>query len=289
MSKIIIYDYEGGTHIPFCKSINETLYSAINFGFYTFQFFMGNPHSTNRSNISDNDIIKTNNLLKRFDTNIFTHFPYISNLAGSVDSLAWDNDQKQDIKTQKVIVSLEYELDIISKLNCKNSGVIIHPGNFSDRNKGLLTISKSINKINFKPKSKLILENSAGQGVSLATTFGELKIIYDNILEDKKKNIGFCIDTCHIFAYGEYEISRAEEMKRMFIDFDNIIGIDKLSLIHLNDCETNFGSKKDRHACIGQGNIWKHNKESLYYLLEICKEYKVPFVLETEINDMLSL
>jgi apurinic endonuclease APN1 len=282
--KVTHVEYELGVHVPFAGNIYNTLQKSIDLGMYSVQFFMGSPQSTNRSKISEDDLSKSKKLLDRFPLKVFTHFPYVSNLAGSVDCLAWEGNIQQDTKTLKVIESLQYELSVLSHF--PNNGVVIHPGNFKDREIGLVTITKSINKLEFLPNSKLVLENSAGQGCSLATTFEELKKIIDNVDIDKRKHIGICIDTCHLFAYGDYDISKVTEVDRMLTDFDNIIGIKYLSLIHLNDSETPLRSKKDRHACIGKGHIWKSDNSSLLHLLKKCSDLKVPFILETEIEDM---
>jgi deoxyribonuclease-4 len=132
----------------------------------------------------------------------------------------------------------------------------------------------------------LILENSAGQGVSLATTFREIRKIIDGVDENKRDNIGVCIDTCHIYAYGDYDLSRERDVDRMFRDFEECIGMDKISLIHLNDSKNAMKSRKDRHECLGQGCIWKGCEKSLVYLLERCDRIRVPIVLETDLSDM---
>jgi deoxyribonuclease-4 len=291
MSKPHIYNirWDVGAHTAFEKRVCDTLWTSINYGMYTTQFFMGNPQNFDRAKISAEDLSSCKKILERYPTNVFTHFPYIANLAGSKKTLAWDGNPLQDYKTTHILRSLEYELGIIAQLGSKKNGVVIHPGNFPDRQKGLETISKSINKINFFPGSKLILENSAGGGTSLATTFLEIKEIINHIDDRRKEHIGVCIDTCHIYAYGDYDLSEVKEVKRMFSDFDKIIGIDKLSLIHLNDSETPIKSRVDRHACIGAGHIWKKNFSSLVYLLDQAQEYGIPIVLETHGLDMITL
>jgi deoxyribonuclease IV len=278
-----------GAHTCFEKRICDTLWTSVNYGMYATQFFMGNPYSFTRAEITSGDIEESKKILRRFPMSVFTHFPYVCNLCGSKDILAWNGHSAQDAKTGKVLQCLEYELGVVASLGVERSGVVLHPGNYPDRKIGLETIGRSINKINFAKGSKLVLENSAGQGTSLATTFREIRTILDSVDESKRGNIGVCIDTCHIYAYGEYDLSRISEVDRMFREFDECVGLDKLSLVHLNDSETVRGSKKDRHACLGQGKIWKGGMESLVYLLNKCERNKVPMVLETDMVDMLTL
>jgi deoxyribonuclease-4 len=286
MTKILTIKWDIGSHTCFSGKIYDTVNESIKKGMTATQFFMGNPKSYNRTKIDKEDIDKTKKLCERYPMNIFSHFPYIANLSGSKAQLAWEDNKEQDEKTMKVITELEYELNILSNFNKGKNGVVIHPGNYTDRKIGIKTIAKSINKIKFKKDAKLLLENSAGQGTSLATTFEEIKEIYDQVDKDKQKNIGVCIDTAHIYGYGLYDLSKIEEIERLFDDFDRIIGLDKFTLLHLNDSEVPLGSKKDRHACIGTGYIWKENKESLIVLLNKCKKYKIPAILETNCSDM---
>jgi len=289
MNKIYDVSWDVGAHTVFTGKIKDTIWTSVNQGMYTTQFFMGNPQSFDRAKISFNDIVETKKILNKYPMHVFSHFPYVANLAGSVASLAWNGDDSQDRKTTHVLKSLEYELSILSNFNSLRNGVVIHPGSFKNREQGLKTISKSINKINFTSDAKLILENASGQGSALGTTFQELKTIIDGVEESKTKNIGVCIDTCHIFAYGDYDLSKITEIDRMFTEFDNIIGLDRLTLLHLNDSQTKFNGKLDRHACLGKGCIWENNFSSLKYLLNKCKSLNIPAVLETHSDDMITL
>lgn len=289
-----IYDlkWKCGCHTQFQGSISETLKTSIDYGMYATQFFLGNPQSFSRSKVSEDDLKMCSKLLKEYPMDVFSHFPYLSNLAGSVDSLAWNGDSKQDGKTKALLKSLEYELGILAKVGNSETisqGVVIHPGNYKDREVGLKTIAKSINLIDFPENSKLLLENSAGKGVSLATTFEEISKIIEGVSKSKRKHIGVCVDTCHIFDYGEYDLRDTEEVDRMFDEFDNEIGLQKLSLIHLNDSVHGLKSRRDQHACLGTGHIWNDNMDALRYFMERSKEIDVPIVLETHGMDMITL
>ena len=289
--RIMYIKWDIGSHSKFSKSIYNTLKESIEYGMTSTQFFLGNPKTLNRHRVEHEDITKCLKIIKRFPLNVFSHFPYLSNLVGSVKQLAWEGDNEQDDKTKKLITELEYELDILSKLKTKNNivGTVIHPGNFKDRNVGIKNIAKNINKIKFSKNSKLLLENAAGQGCSLATTFKEIKEIIDNIDNNKQKHIGVCVDTAHIFGYGEYDISKTSEVLRMFKEFDEIIGKEKFTLLHLNDSKVPLGSRKDNHELIGKGFIWGESLDSLFVLLNECKKRDIPAILETNNTDMFFL
>ena len=278
-----------GAHVRFSNNIFSSLQDAVNQGMYSCQFFMGSPKSYNRQKISQEDIINSKKIVERFPMNVFSHFPYIANLNGSVKSLAWNGDSSQDIKTSIMIKELEYELSILSNFNTLANGVVIHPGCYPDKLIGLDTIAKTINKLNFYTHSKLLLENCAGEGRKLCKDFQEISRIFEGIDSSKKDNVGVCVDTAHIWGQGDYDLRRCDEVDRMFYDFERYIGLDKFNLLHLNDSKVCLGSKKDRHENLGEGYIWGESFESLIYLLNRCKENNIPMVLETISSDMLTL
>src|SRR3989344_1030365 len=97
--KICVQKWEVGAHTVFSGKICDSLWTSINYGMYATQFFMGNPRGFDRTQISSDDINECKKILKRFPLYIFTHFPYIANLAGSKNTLAWNGDKSQDGKT----------------------------------------------------------------------------------------------------------------------------------------------------------------------------------------------
>ena len=106
--KIITQKWDIGAHSGFSDRITPTIQESISSGMYTTQFFMGNPKSYKRQQITKDDIQKTKKLLYRFPMNVFTHFPYIANLNGSVKELAWQGGSI-DSKLSYVLEQLEYE------------------------------------------------------------------------------------------------------------------------------------------------------------------------------------
>lgn len=289
-TRIYMQPWPAGAHIGFSAKIAPSVAESIAYGMYTTQFFMGNPKTYNRQKISKEDIENTRALLTKFPMNVFTHFPYIANLNGSVSSLAWNGDTAIDGKMRHMMKELEYELAVLSNFSDYGScGVVIHPGCFPNREKGLSTIATTINKLHFTGESKLILENCAGEGRKLCRDIEEIAAIFDELDEEVKNNVGVCIDTAHIWGQGDYDISKISEIDRLFTDFDKLLGMERFSLLHLNDSAVGFGSKVDRHESITKGNIWSKDSSSLIYLLNKCEKYNIPIVLETQPSDMLIL
>ena len=259
----------GGSHISYKSNILDTLTYSLNQGIKCCQFFLGNPRGFTRSNISPSDIIESQRLIDRFSMKCFSHSPYIYNLCG-------DN-------TEVITKNLEYEISILGQLG---GGVVLHPGSHINVELGINKIIESLNNINFPQGGLLLLENCAGQGHSLGKTFRELKAMLNT---KNVEHMGICLDTAHIWGVGEYNISKISEIDRMFREFDDIIGIHMLKLIHLNDSKVGFGSKKDRHELIGEGNIWKNNIDTLKYFLQTIRNYGIPFILETQPTDYIKM
>ena len=97
-----------------------------------------------------------------------------------------------------------------------------------------------------------MLETSAGQGSSVGNTLEELALIKKNI--NKQEKIGFCVDTCHIFAAG-YNIRESELYESFWKTFDTLLGIENLKVLHLNDSKKELKSNVDRHENIGDGAL----------------------------------
>lgn len=280
-------EYNAGSHVPFGETLLSSILFGLGLGMNVIQFFMGNPQEYNRTVINDTDIERCKKILQRFPISIFTHFPYSANFAGSSkDGLAWTGNSKIDWLMRKKIKGLEYELMITSSLGMEKNGVIIHPGSFPDREKGHETVGKSMNRVNFSEGSMVLLENCAGEGNKLCKTFVEIKNVLDVIDDKRKDNVGVCIDTAHIWGAGTYDLSKVEGVEKMFNEFNDVIGIEKFKLLHLNDSKAKFASKRDLHQLIGQGEIWGKSMDSLRVLIGKCKQYNIPIVLETSPLDV---
>lgn len=123
--------------------------------------------------------------------------------------------------------------------------------------------------------TRLLLETTAGQGTSVGHTFEHLAYILDAV--HKKVPIGVCIDTCHIFVAG-YDIRTKQAWKETLEAFDRIIGLKHLYAFHVNDSLKPFGSRTDRHASLGKGEI---GMEGFRAMMEHPHSRTVPKYLET--------
>jgi deoxyribonuclease-4 len=154
-----------------------------------------------------------------------------------------------------------------------------HPGSHLKRisaEESLTRIADSINMALDRTKGvTAVLENTAGQGSNLGYRFEHLAYIIDRV-EDKSR-VGVCLDTCHTFAAG-YDLRTREACDATFGAFDSIVGFGYLRGMHLNDALRPLGSRVDRHAPLGDGEIgW----ECFRYIAQDSRFDNIPLILET--------
>ena len=134
-------------------------------------------------------------------------------------------------------------------------GLIFHPGAHlgSGPDAGLATVAASLNwAFEQTPgfRVKALLENAAGQGTSLCSTFEELSVVLAQVKD--RSRVGVALDTCHLFASG-IEFRTEDSYGRMMDDLDRALGSREVHAFHLNDAKAELGSHLDRHENIGKG------------------------------------
>jgi deoxyribonuclease-4 len=102
----------------------------------------------------------------------------------------------------------------------------------------------------------LLLENTAGQSGPIGQNFEELAKVMEKVkaVGGPTERLGICVDTQHAFASG-FDIRSEDGLSQMIKEIDDNVGLDKVKLIHVNDSEAEYNSKKDRHANLDEGNI----------------------------------
>lgn len=129
-------------------------------------------------------------------------------------------------------------------------------------------------------KTRLVLENSAAQGTEIGHKWDDIVKIWDEIDESYHDKIGFCFDTCHAFASG-YDLRDSVVQDDVLKYIDEHIGIDRLSVIHLNDSKKECGCKADRHENLGKGCIGEKPLCNFVKLLGDKYAFQNPIILET--------
>lgn len=198
---------------------------------------------------------------------IFAHSNYLINLAATNPQFHANS-----------VRSLAEELIRADAL--KLPFLVLHPGAHlgAGEEAGLTKIAQAIDAIFEvipKVKTKIALETTAGQGSCLGDRFEHLAHIIDHVREPERLCV--CLDTAHVFAAG-YDVANEAATKKMFREFDRVIGLERLAAIHLNDSKAARGSRVDRHEHIGKGKIGLH---AFRAIMRDKRLAKIPKVLET--------
>ena len=162
--------------------------------------------------------------------------------------------------------------------------VVLHPGTHGGRGEaeGLERIARGLNAVLAETAglaSGILLETSAGQGTALGHRFEHLAWLLER--SQPRERLGVCLDTCHLFAAG-YDIRTPAAWRRTMGEFDRVVGLDAVETIHLNDSKRHLGSRVDRHAHIGRGEI---GLEAFRLFLREPRFASVPKFIETPKED----
>ena len=262
-----------GCHISIQGGIENSFQRAHELGCESFQIFTQNQRQWISKMYNDEEIAsfrKAGNSFGFESSNIISHASYLINLCAS-------ESDKLDKSRQAFLEELK-RCDALGI-----SGVVIHPGAHSGKGEewGIRTIAESLNVILkfYIPKVNILLETIAGQGTGIGYTFKQLAAIRDQV--QNRDAIGFCLDTCHLFSAG-YLICNDDEWHEVIQQIKTTIGVENVKAIHLNDCKYECGSKKDRHAAIGEGFIGIEGFKSLINRYEF---KDIPAILEVPGGD----
>lgn len=198
------------------------------------------------------------------------HDSYLINLS-SPDRRLWRMSQR----------SFEAELKRCAALGL--DFLVTHPGNATDGDieAGLSRNAEGIAEClqAVESKTRVLLELTSGSGTSVGGTFENLRAILDAIPEHQRSRVGVCLDTCHAYSAG-YDL--VTDYHGVWKRFDDVIGLERLGLVHLNDSKHAFGSHRDRHEAIGSGTL---GAEPFKRLMRDERLRDVPKVLETPKGD----
>lgn len=256
-----------GSHVS--MSGKEMLFGsvkeALSYGANVFMVYTGAPQNTRRKDIEAFMIDKAYELISQSDIEYFTiHAPYIVNLA---------NTTKQGYH-DFAIEFLKSEVERAQALGAHQ--MTLHPGSHvgAGEDIGIQQIIHGLNQV-IEPKQTvhISLETMAGKGTELGKSFEQIAEIISGVTHSEKLSVTF--DSCHVYDTG-YDI--VTDLDGVLNEFDKIIGLDRLGVIHINDSKFGLGSHKDRHANIGQGTI---GFETIHKLVHHPQLSHLPKILET--------
>ena len=263
-----------GSHVSMKSSdyLVGSVKEALSYGSNAFMIYTGPPANSKRVSTDVLKIDEAKVLMEQNNIdlrNVIVHAPYIINLANS-------------IKPETAQFGVQFLLQEIERVSCIGAKyIVLHPGSHvkAGVDIGLNWIVNGLNEVLNQDNHDdicIALETMAGKGCECGKTFEELAYIRNHV--QKKNRIKICMDTCHIHDAG-YDLTNFDQVLN---DFDSIIGLENLAVLHINDSKNLRGSHKDRHENIGNGMI---GFETLYKIVHHPALENIPKILETPYID----
>ncbi|TWT96082.1 Endonuclease 4 [Botrimarina colliarenosi] len=261
-----------GAHMSIAGGYYKAVNAAATAGCDCVQLFTKNNNQWAGKPLTDKDCEAFKGALAEHGiTHPISHDSYLINLGSPADEL-W----------KKSIDALVIELQRAEQLGIPY--VVAHPGAFttSSEEAGLQRIAAGLDEVHRQtPKiaAQVLLETTAGQGSNLGWRFEHLAEIIAQAADPDR--LGVCFDTCHVFAAG-YAMQDKKDYLATMRELDKTVGCDRVKAFHVNDSLKPQGSRVDRHAAIGEGEM---GLEPFRHLMNDRRFKKVPMYLETPKGD----
>ena len=194
------------------------------------------------------DIVRLNEVRKEFDlTPLVIHDSYLINLASC----------EAPIRSQS-IAALRGEIERAIAIGAEY--LVMHPGHCKGQTleQGLMNVIEGLTEAAAGLSSEtltLLLENTVGASGQIGGRFEELAVIRNFARERIEMAIGYCLDTCHCYASGNYNVATSDGLRATVKAATEVLGIDHVRVIHANDSKGGFDSGQDRHDNLGSGKI----------------------------------
>lgn len=264
-----------GAHVSTAGGVAKAFERGAEIGCDALQIFVKSPNQWRGKALSDEDVEAFRKAHAERPQPVVAHAAYLINLGSpNEDVLA------------KSRAGLADELQRCDRLGV--SGLVLHPGAHlgSGAEEGIDRIARALDEVlvtvvGSAPElaTRVLLENTAGQGSTLGARFEEIAAIRSRL--DAPERVGVCLDSCHAFAAG-YDLTTRDGYDQVLAAFDDAIGLERLACIHLNDSKHPLGSRKDRHENIGQGAI---GTEFFALVTHDARFEEMPMILETPLGD----
>ncbi|MFC5648314.1 deoxyribonuclease IV [Paenibacillus solisilvae] len=256
-----------GSHVSFSdKGLLTAANEAVTYGSSSFMIYTGAPQNTRRKPIEDLYIEEGNAAMSQAGIDeIVVHAPYIINLAS----------YKEDT-FELAVRFLQEEIRRTNAIGVRN--IVLHPGAFTDKDAeyGIARIAEGLNEVLDGTKEtnvNIALETMAGKGTEIGRSFEEIAAIIDKVGSNDRLTV--CMDTCHMHDAG-YDL--VGNIDGVLEDFDRIVGLNRVAVVHVNDSKNPRGAGKDRHAPVGAGWI---GYEAIRNVVHHDALKGRPFILET--------
>lgn len=238
---------------------------AVLYGSNTFMVYTGAPQNTRRKKIEDLNIEAGRlHMDENGISDIVVHAPYIINIANTTNPATFE-------------LGVNFLRSEIDRTEAIGSGqIVLHPGAHvgAGAEIGIKRIIEGLNEVlSADDKVQIALETMAGKGTECGRSFEELAMIMDGVTHNDKLSV--CFDTCHTHDAG-YNI--IDDFDGVLNEFDKLVGVERIKVLHINDSKNVRGAHKDRHENIGFGHI---GFNALNYIVHHPQLSDIPKILET--------
>jgi deoxyribonuclease-4 len=264
-----------GLHTSKAGSLERAALKAHEVGANCFQIFSSSPRTWRAGKPDPADVKLLKAAREKHDLNpLVIHDSYLINLAS----------RETAIRTSS-IAAFRGEIERAIAIGAEY--LVMHPGNHKGQTveEGLCGVIEGIEEATKGLRSKhlqILLENTVGSGAQLGSKFEELRAMRELTQQRIDFEIGFCLDTCHCFASGLYNVSTPSGLKHTVTEIETVLGLEYVKVIHTNDSKGALASHLDRHANIGEGQI---GLEGFRGILNHPKLKTKAFILETPVDN----
>jgi len=257
-----------GSHVPTIGGAAAAIDRGVGIGCTAMQIFVKNNMQWFAKPLPDNEAKAfTDHPLRSKLDSVIAHAGYLINLGVE----GTENHEKS-------LRSLSDEM-----LRCEQLGIrslVLHPGSHlgAGIEAGTACVIRNLDRLHAehpKLKVRITLETTAGQGACLGARFEEIAAILAGVKDSKRLEV--CLDTAHAFAAG-YDLSAPKGAEQTLAEFDRVIGINRLSCLHINDSKAKLGSRVDRHDNLGKGLI---GLDTFRWIMNAPELATIPKILET--------
>jgi deoxyribonuclease-4 len=256
-----------GSHVSFSdKGLLTAAKEAMSYGSSSFMIYTGAPQNTRRKPIETLYIEEGKAMMETAGINeIVVHAPYIINLGSYKDDTF-----------ELAVRFLQEEIRRTDYIGVRN--IVLHPGAYTDKDAefGIARIAEGLNEVLEGTKDtnvNIALETMAGKGTEIGRSFEEIAQIIDKVQNNERLTV--CMDTCHMHDAG-YDL--VGDLDGVLQKFDQIVGLDRVAVVHVNDSKNPCGAGKDRHAPVGAGWLGHEAIRSIVHHEGLAGR---PFILET--------
>jgi deoxyribonuclease-4 len=257
-----------GSHLSIARGFPDAIATAVRLGCDTLQIFTKNASRWAAPPLLEEQVSAFRRAAALSRLRFLTaHDSYLINLAAPDDALF-----------EKSVAAFVVEMERAEALGL--SYLVTHPGSHvgSGEEAGLTRVVAGYEQVHARCPGfnvRVLVETTAGQGTALGHRFEHLRTIFARAACADR--MGVCFDTCHAFAAG-YALSSAADYAATFQRFDDLVGLSRVRLFHVNDSAKPFASRVDRHANIGRGQI---GPDAFRRLVNDPRFHTLPMVLET--------